>query len=72
MSVTFAGIDKLLAQHIAHLFIRDPISLFSELVDQDDNNQTDHFEVSCARFRLEVALHMTGEVRRFLRLSSLL
>ncbi|XP_064597197.1 glutamate--cysteine ligase catalytic subunit-like [Liolophura sinensis] len=39
-----AGIDKLLSQHIAHLFIRDPISLFSEKIDQDDTTDTDHFE----------------------------
>lgn len=38
------GIDALLAQHVAHLFIRDPISLFSEKVDQDDETDTDHFE----------------------------
>lgn len=39
-----AGIDHLLAQHVAHLFIRDPISLFSEKVHQDDETDTDHFE----------------------------
>ena len=40
-----AGIDELLSKHIAHLFIRDPIVIFSELLDQDDNKSTDHFEV---------------------------
>ena len=39
------GIDELLSKHIAHLFIRDPIVIFSELVDQDDSKSTDHFEV---------------------------
>uniref|UniRef100_A0A2L2YGB8 Glutamate--cysteine ligase n=1 Tax=Parasteatoda tepidariorum TaxID=114398 RepID=A0A2L2YGB8_PARTP len=39
-----AGIDHLLAQHVAHLFIRDPISLFSEKIDQTDEEDTDHFE----------------------------
>jgi Glutamate-cysteine ligase len=39
------GIDDLLSKHIAHLFIRDPIVIFSELVDQDDSESTDHFEV---------------------------
>lgn len=39
-----ADIDHLLAQHVAHLFIRDPISLFSEKVHQDDTEDTDHFE----------------------------
>lgn len=37
-------IDHLLAQHIAHLFIRDSVSLFSEKVHQDDAKDTDHFE----------------------------
>jgi glutamate--cysteine ligase catalytic subunit len=40
-----ADIDHLLAQHIAHLFIRDSVSLFSEKVHQDDETETDHFEV---------------------------
>lgn len=39
-----AGIDHLLAQHIAHLFIRDPVSLFSEKVNQNDEEDSDHFE----------------------------
>lgn len=39
-----AGIDHLLAQHVAHLFIRDPISLFSEKIQQDDELDSDHFE----------------------------
>lgn len=41
----FTGIDKLLAQHIAHLFIRDPLSVFSEKIHLDDENESDHFEV---------------------------
>lgn len=43
------GIDKLLAQHIAHLFIRDSVSLFSEKVHQNDLEDTDHFEVRLIR-----------------------
>lgn len=39
------GIDHPLAIHVAHLFIRDTVSLFSEKVHQDDENDTDHFEV---------------------------
>ncbi|KIL62572.1 hypothetical protein M378DRAFT_12774 [Amanita muscaria Koide BX008] len=38
------GIDDLLAKHIAHLFIRDPLVVFSETIDQDDTTSTDHFE----------------------------
>ncbi|KAJ8870873.1 hypothetical protein PR048_027174 [Dryococelus australis] len=39
-----ADIDHLLAQHIAHLFIRDTVSLFSEKVHQNDEEDSDHFE----------------------------
>ncbi|XP_026473928.1 glutamate--cysteine ligase-like [Ctenocephalides felis] len=39
-----AGIDHLLAQHIAHLFIRDSVSLFYEKIHQNDEEDTDHFE----------------------------
>ncbi|CAG9859161.1 unnamed protein product [Phyllotreta striolata] len=38
------GIDHLLAGHIAHLFIRDTVSLFSEKVHQNDEEDSDHFE----------------------------
>ena len=39
------GIDDQLAKHVAHLFIRDPLVIFRELLDQDDNVSSDHFEV---------------------------
>jgi len=39
------GVDDLLANHIAHLFIRDPLVVFSETIDQDDSISSDHFEV---------------------------
>ncbi|OQV17458.1 Glutamate--cysteine ligase catalytic subunit [Hypsibius exemplaris] len=39
-----SGIDNQLARHMAHLFIRDPVSLFSEKINQDDANESDHFE----------------------------
>jgi glutamate--cysteine ligase catalytic subunit len=38
------GVDDLLAKHIAHLFIRDPLVIYKELVEQDNENSTDHFE----------------------------
>jgi glutamate--cysteine ligase catalytic subunit len=44
--VLFTGIDHLLALHISHLFIRDPVSLFKEKIHQDDSVDTDHFEVA--------------------------
>eukprot|EP01029_Cantina_marsupialis_P031641 TRINITY_DN916_c0_g2_i1.p1 TRINITY_DN916_c0_g2~~TRINITY_DN916_c0_g2_i1.p1 ORF type:complete len:736 (+),score=258.37 TRINITY_DN916_c0_g2_i1:37-2244(+) len=39
-----AGIDDALATHIAHLFIRDPLVLFKERVEVDDDATTEHFE----------------------------
>ncbi|XP_069742095.1 glutamate--cysteine ligase catalytic subunit isoform X2 [Narcine bancroftii] len=44
------GIDHLLAQHIAHLFIRDPLTLFAEKIHLDDANESDHFEVQLTDF----------------------
>ncbi|KAH9858944.1 glutamate-cysteine ligase catalytic subunit [Lenzites betulinus] len=38
------GVDELLSRHVAHLFIRDPIVVFSESIDQDDSTNNDHFE----------------------------
>ncbi|KAF9567957.1 glutamate-cysteine ligase catalytic subunit [Agrocybe pediades] len=38
------GIDDLLSKHISHLFIRDPLVIFSETIDQDDSSSSDHFE----------------------------
>lgn len=40
-----SGIDEMLAKHIAHLFIRDPLVIFSETINQDDTTSNDHFEV---------------------------
>lgn len=39
------GIDPALAQHVAHLFVRDPVILFEEKLHLDDTKVTDHFEV---------------------------
>ncbi|ORY89610.1 glutamate-cysteine ligase-domain-containing protein [Leucosporidium creatinivorum] len=38
------GVDELLATHFAHLFIRDPIVIFEETMNQDDSKSSDHFE----------------------------
>ena len=62
------GIDELLSKHIAHLFIRDPIVIFSELVEQDDSKSTDHFEV---RFHLAI-LCVDHTLTSFNRTSNLL
>lgn len=42
--LTDNGIDNRLADHMSHLFIRDPIVVFSEMLDQDDEVSSDHFE----------------------------
>jgi glutamate--cysteine ligase catalytic subunit len=38
------GIDIHLAKHIAHMFIRDPLQVFKERIEQDDTKSTEHFE----------------------------
>lgn len=38
------GVDHLLAQHVAHLFIRDPLVVYNEKLEQDNEKSTDHFE----------------------------
>lgn len=38
------GVDESLAKHIAHLFIRDPLVIFSERIHLDDSKDTDHWE----------------------------
>lgn len=40
------GVDEHLAKHYAHLFIRDPLVVFQELLEQDDATSSDHFEVT--------------------------
>jgi len=40
-----AGIDPALSQHVAHLFIRDPLVIFNGAVEEvDDDIQTEHWE----------------------------
>jgi glutamate--cysteine ligase catalytic subunit len=38
------GVDDLLANHIAHLFIRAPLVIFNETINQNDAVDSDHFE----------------------------
>jgi glutamate--cysteine ligase catalytic subunit len=42
--LTDAGVPALLAQHIAHLWIRDPLVIYKERVEIDDKTEVDHFE----------------------------
>ena len=46
----FIGIDHILAQHVAHLFVRDTVTLFEETLHLDDTQDTDHFEVKFVFF----------------------
>lgn len=39
-----AGVDDVLTAHMAHLFVRDPLVIFSENIDVDDTTSVDHFE----------------------------
>ncbi|KCV69229.1 hypothetical protein H696_04646 [Fonticula alba] len=39
-----AGVPAPIARHLAHLFIRDPLVLYRELLVQDNAHSTDHFE----------------------------
>ena len=38
------NIEEPVAKHVAHLFIRDTVSLFEETLHPDDENDTDQFE----------------------------
>lgn len=40
----------MLAQHLAHLFVRDTVTLFEEKLNLDDTQDTDHFEVKFSAF----------------------
>lgn len=55
-----SGLDEPLAHHIAHLYIRDPLVIFTETLDQDNSLSTDHFEVRpCSLSRLSLAAMLT-------------
>jgi len=46
-TLTDAGVDSLMAQHVAHLFIRDSVSLFENKIKKDGDyavDDIDHFE----------------------------
>jgi len=38
------GMDERLATHFAHLFIRDPLVIFQETLDESPDDKSDHFE----------------------------
>ncbi|RHY30652.1 hypothetical protein DYB32_004156 [Aphanomyces invadans] len=43
-TLTANGVDDILAKHIAHLFIRDPLVIFEQRLHLDNKVATDHFE----------------------------
>lgn len=43
-TLTNEGMDLQLARHFGHLFVRDPLVLYEELLQQDKQTSTDHFE----------------------------
>ena len=42
--LTARGMDERLAKHVAHLFVRDPLVIFSERIKVDNAATTEHFE----------------------------
>lgn len=57
-----ANIDHQMAQHVAHLFIRDTVSLFSEKVHQDDTVEMDHFEVNKQVYFFKLILYWMSQI----------
>lgn len=43
-TLTKAGLDPMLAQHVAHMFIRDPLVIYDQAIDIDNNTRMEHFE----------------------------
>lgn len=39
------GVDATLADHVGHLFVRDPLLVLSEKLVQDDERDSNHFDV---------------------------
>jgi glutamate--cysteine ligase catalytic subunit len=39
-----SGVDPILAQHVAHLFARDPLVIFNDRIELDDRAASDHWE----------------------------
>jgi len=38
------GVDKVLAKHVSHLWIRDPLVIYENRIEIDDSKDVDHFE----------------------------
>eukprot|EP00388_Colpodella_angusta_P042899 GDKK01057773.1.p1 GENE.GDKK01057773.1~~GDKK01057773.1.p1 ORF type:complete len:361 (+),score=59.13 GDKK01057773.1:37-1119(+) len=38
------GLDPMLAQHVAHMFIRDPLVIYDQAIDIDNKTRMEHFE----------------------------
>jgi hypothetical protein len=46
-----SGVDILLARHLAHLFIRDPLVIYDGKLELDDTQTSDHFEARAVMLR---------------------
>jgi hypothetical protein len=47
MPLKALGMDEKLSTHFAHLFIRDPLVIFEETLEEPPEGKADHFEVLC-------------------------
>jgi hypothetical protein len=54
-----AGVDDALSRHVAHLFIRDPLVIFDDSLDVDDQRSTEHFENIQSTNWQTVSAHMS-------------
>lgn len=43
-ALTKGGVDEVLAAHLAHLWIRDPLVIYKEYIQLDDEKSSNHFE----------------------------
>ena len=51
------GMDDLLAKHVSHLFVRDPLVIFKERIEMDAQTNVDHFENLQARTHAHMHAH---------------
>ena len=67
-----AGIDPAVAQHVAHLWVRDPLVVYEEKVIIDDSTMIDHFENIQSTNWNNVRFKPPGELCRALVISVLI
>lgn len=47
-ALSFEGMDDILAKHFANLYIREPLVVYPDRMEQDDKQSNEHFEVRAA------------------------